>query len=37
MGYEMYRNMTSEGRKKSSSQFETFMSAFVEPGPDLVI
>lgn len=36
MGYEMYRNLTTDGRKKSSSQLPTFMAALVDPGPDLV-
>lgn len=38
MGYDMFRNLTNDQTKKfKRKQKETFQSALVDPGPDMVI
>jgi hypothetical protein len=36
MGFDMYRNLTSNSKKTKKSQQTIYQNALVEPGPDLV-
>lgn len=37
IGYDMYRNLTSAGKKMRKRDQESLMSTLVDPGPDLVV
>lgn len=37
MGYDMFRNLSSDNKRIKKKQRETFQAGLVEPGPDLVI
>lgn len=37
MGYDMFRNLTSEGKRLKKRDKETLQKALVDPGADLIV
>lgn len=37
MGYDMFRNLTSEGKRLKKRDRETLQKALIDPGADLIV